>query len=58
MHLERQRWTCAREYLCQCVFTCAGELLGGRGQQQLVRHVTRPGATGDAGFLVAALHPV
>lgn len=44
--------------MCPCVFTCAGELLGGRGQQQLVCHVTWPSAAGNAGLLVAALHPV
>lgn len=40
------------------MFTCAGELLGRRGEQQLVCHVTGPGTAGDAGLLVAALHPV
>lgn len=39
-------------------FTCACELLGRRGEQQLVGHVTRPGTAGDARLLVAALHPV
>lgn len=39
-------------------FTCACELLGRRGEQQLVGHVTRPGTAGDARLLVATLHPV
>lgn len=44
--------------LRQRMLTCAGEFLRGRGEQQFVRHVTRPGAAGNAGLLVAALHPV
>lgn len=44
--------------LRQCMLTCAGEFLRGRGEQQFVRHVTRPGAAGNARLLVAALHPV
>lgn len=47
---------------CVCVwqsmFTCAGELLGRRGEQQFVGHVTGPGTAGNARLLVAALHPV
>lgn len=42
----------------QCMFTCAGELLGRRGEQQFVSHVTGPGTAGNARLLVAALHPV
>lgn len=42
----------------QRMLTCAGEFLRGRGEQQFVRHVTRPSAAGNAGLLVAALHPV
>lgn len=48
--------------VCVCVwqsmFTCAGELLGRRGEQQFVGHVTGPGTAGNARLLVAALHPV
>lgn len=40
------------------MFTCAGELLGGRGEQQFVGHVAGPGTAGDARLLVATLHPV
>lgn len=43
---------------CVLVFTCAGELLGGRSEQQFVGHVPGPGAAGDARLLVAALDPV
>ena len=39
-------------------FTCACELLGRHGEQQLVGHVARPGTAGDARLLIAALHPV
>lgn len=42
----------------QCMFTCAGELLRRRGEQQFVGHVTRPGTAGNARLLVAALDPV
>lgn len=42
----------------QSVSTCAGELLGRRGEQQFVGHVARARAAGYARLLVAALHPV
>lgn len=43
---------------CCFAFTCAGELFGGRGEEQFVGHVAGPSTTGNAGLLVAALHPV
>lgn len=44
--------------MCDSVFTCTGELLGGCSEEQFVSHVTGPGAAGYARLLVAALHPV
>ncbi len=38
--------------------TCALEAVSRCGEQQLALHALRPGAAGDPGLLVPALHPV
>ncbi len=38
--------------------TCALKAVSRRGEQQLALHALRPGAAGDPGLLVPALHPV
>ena len=53
---------CEILYVCEgerwCVCTCAGELLGRRGQQQFPLHVIGASTAGDARLLVPTLHPV